>query len=366
MFKQIPAIAPAILKKIGIMLLSGAIAGITSSCLAQNLLAHWSLDEGNSPYSDSGWNGVTLYQDPATTKAIAGPGIAGGEAELNWRAVPGTSTRMFATNIALQTDSFGFSFWINLNYLNNGDNFIAKEMPNTTVVSGAQSVAWQVRVGETNIAGSAPVEFIVRGNSPTNSNFYGNVLSATNLPLFTSQNSWIHIAGGYDTSSGSMILFVNGVQSTSSNSTPGARSSDGSPFDIGTGENGSNYVVFAAGASIDDVQLYNRPLSASDAAFLMSNPGQDIRPFYINQMTYDSTSGNITASIISTNSVNLSYVAQVSSNLGSFTAITNVVAAGQNTVITLPKSAVDGIFGAGSYSSVFLKVYFINCFTGCN
>jgi len=366
MYKHIPAIAPGLSKMLVALLLSSAIAGITPSCLAQNLIAHWPLDEPASPYSDVGLNGITLLQDPTTTTAIAVPGIAGGAAELSWQSVPGTSTRLFATNSALQTDSFGFSFWINPNYLNNGDNFIAKEMPYTTVVSGAQSVAWQVRVGLTNTAGSAPIELIVRGNNPTNSNFYGNVFSTTKLPLFTSSSNWIHIAGGYDTTSGSLTLFVNGVQSTSGNSIPGARSSDGSPFDVGTGKNGANFAVFAAGANIDDVQLYNGPLSALDVVFLMANPGQDSRPFYITQMTVDPTSGNITASVISTNSANMSYVTQVSTNLNGFVAITNVVTLGQATTITLPKSVVDSMFGAGSYSSLFLKIYLLNCFTGCD
>jgi hypothetical protein len=342
------------------------VVGAVSSCPAEVLLAHWSLDESGSPYSDSSGNQTSLIQDAATTVAIAGPGIAGGAAQLNWQAVPGTSTRLSSTNNLLQSDSFGFSFWINPNYLNPGDNFIAKEMPYTTTVAGDQRMAWQVRVSTNNIAGSSPLELIVRGNNPTNGNFYGNVLSATNIPLFTSMTSWIHVAGGYDTGSGALILFVNGQESDSINSLPGSQSSDGSPFDVGTGRNGSDFVVFAAGSSIDDLQLYNGPVSPSDVSFLMANPGQDIRPFYITQMTYDPSSGSVTASVISTNYATMTYVTQVSTNLGGFVPVTNTIPVSQSSTVTLPKQVLDGLFGSSPRSSLFLNMYMLTIFAGCN
>jgi hypothetical protein len=284
---------------------------------------------------------------------------------LNWQAVPGTSTRLSATNNTLQTDSFGFSFWINPFYLNNNDNLIAKEMPYTTAVSGDHRIAWQVRVSGINNGGKSSLEFLVRGNNPTNGNFYGNVLSATNLPLFTGTSNWIHVAGGYAASSGAMTLYVNGQMSTSANSVPGAHSSDGSPFDIGTTKNGSDFVAFAAGTYMDDLQLYNGPLFAADVAFLMANPGQDIRPFTVTQMVYDSTTGNITATAFSTNCLNLNYVVEASTNLIGFTMVTNVMLGGQKTVITLPKTTIDSVFGNGPRSSLFIRMYLWNDFSGC-
>ena len=365
MYKPIPAIAGLDSIRISVFFWSWVIAGIVSSASAASLVAHWSLNELASPYPDSGWNGVAMYQDQATTLAISGTGIASSGASLNWQAVPGTSTRLSATNSTLQIDSFGFSFWINPSYLNNSDNFIAKEMPYTTAVSGDHRIAWQVRVSGVNVGGTSPLEFIVRGNNPTNGNFFGNALSTVNVPLFTGTSNWIHIAGGYDASSGALTLYVNGHLSTSTNSVPGAHSSDGSPFDVGTAKNGSNFVVFAAGTYVDDVQLYDGPLFAADVAFLMANPGQDIRPFTITQLACDSTTGNITATAISTNCLNLNYVVEASTNLVGFTMVTNLMLSGQKTVITLPKSTIDSVFGNGPRCSLFIRMYLWNDFSSC-
>jgi hypothetical protein len=365
MFSYITAITSRLSERIVICLSYVVVVGFVPSTSAANLIAHWTLNESISPYSDVSGNAAALVQDPATTTAIIGAGLAGAAAQLNWQPTPGTSTRLFATNSS-QADSFGFSFWINPAYLNNYDNLIAKEMPYTVSVNGFNRIAWQVRLSGSNVSGTSPLEFIVRGNNPTVGNFFGNVFSATNLTLFSSMTSWIHVAGGYDSMTGALTLFVNGLQSTAVNGVPGAHSSDSSPFDIGTTKNGSDFVAFAAGAFIDDVQIYNGPLSASDVAFLMANPGQDIRPFMITQMTYDSTSGNITASVNSTNGASTTYVVETSTNLAGFTSTTNVVPTGQSTIVTLPKSFIDGLFGSGPRSSLLLRCCLLNGFTGCN
>ena len=347
------------------LLVCGVIAGFAFSCVAANLVAHWTLKEPNGPYLDSSGNHAALFQDDATTPAISGVGIDGAAAQLNFQNPPGISTRLFATNAAMLSDSFGFSFWINPSYLNPSDNFIAREMPYSTSVSGDKRLSWQVRMAATNILGSAPVEFIIRGNDPSKGTFFGNVFSATNLPLFTTMSSWIHVAGGYDSMSGALVLFVDGVESVSSNSIPGAHSSGDSPFDIGTVKNGPDFVAFSAGTYIDDVQLYNGPLSVSDVAFLMANPGQDIRPFVINSMTYDSTSGSIIASVASTIEPDLLYTVKASTNLHNFTSVTNVMPSGGSTTIILPQSTLDDVFGPQPRSSLFLKIKSTTSFTGC-
>lgn len=74
-------------------------------------------------------------------------------------------------------------------------------------------------------------------------------------------NTWTHLAGVYDASSGAMTLYVNGVQAaTATDTTPWNATG---PLIIGHGWfNGANnnYV----NGSISDVQLYQAPLSASD------------------------------------------------------------------------------------------------------
>jgi hypothetical protein len=237
------------------------------------LLAHWKLNELSPPYADSGWNGISLNQDAATTLALTGAGLEGLAAQLNWQSTPGVSTRLFASNAVLQTDSFGFSFWFSPVYLAPFDNFIAKEMPYDNTVPGYSRLAWQVHLGDDNGSGAAPLEFVVRGNDRSQGDFFGNVFSAGNIPLYSESSEWIHVAGGYNATSGALSLFVNGVEADSANSIPGAHSSDGSPFAIGTARNGADFVAFAAGAFIDDVQLYNGPVSADKVVTLMGNPG---------------------------------------------------------------------------------------------
>ena len=244
---------------------------------AANLVAHWSMDQSGAPYTDASPNGINLNQDTDTTTAMSAGGIAGSAAQLNWQPTPGVSTRLFGNGTALQVNSFGFSFWLNPVFLNPFDNLIGKEMAFNNSVPGWARMAWQLQVGG-ETAGFAPLEFVIRGDNRANGDFYGNVFSAGNVALRSDTPDWIHVAGGYDSLTGALMLYLNGASATSGNSSPGAHSSDGSPFDIGTGRNGADLVTFAAGALIDDVQLYDGILSEYDVAYLRANPGLAIVP----------------------------------------------------------------------------------------
>ncbi|MGH7988846.1 MAG: LamG domain-containing protein, partial [Limisphaerales bacterium] len=330
----------------------GLFLGSASSSLGQNLVAHWTLNDASSPYADSSGNSIPLFQDSSTTIAISGAGIAGQAVQLSWQNPPGISTRLYATNAALQTDSFGFSFWLNPNYLNQNDNLIAKEMDYNSTATNR--IAWQVQVGNNNGASSEPIELNVYGDNRTLGSFYGNVISATNIPLQSSMTAWIHIAGGYDSRSGALSLFVNGIQAVSTNSISGANNSDGSPLDIGSGKNGDDFVVFAAGTYIDDVQIYDAPLTVSDVALLMANPGQSTNVFEI--MGMPSINPNGDATIIFNSTVGINYNLQVSTNLASFTTAANVTAVGQSTTNTLTKAYIDEVLGSAPRSQLFFRI----------
>lgn len=317
-----------------------------------NLIAHWKLDEQNAPYADSSGNGIPLFQDTNTTMAISGAGIAGAAAELNWQNPPGIATRLFATNAALQTDSFGFSFWLNPNYLNQNDDLMVKEMASNS--SATNPISWQVHVGNINNASAEPIELILYGDNRSLGGFYGNVLSATNIPLHTSFTDWIYVAGGYDSHSGALTLFVNGIEAVSTNSLPGADSADGSAIDIGSGKNGSNYVVFAAGTFIDDVQIYNAPLAASDVAVLMANPGQPTNSFLITQLPQMDSSGDATITFNST--VGMNYNIAVSTNLVSFAVAEVISATCNSTTVTLPQSYLAQVLGGSPGPRLFFRI----------
>lgn len=246
----------------------------TQSGIAANLLARWTLNEASSPYADSGPNGIQLLQDAATTTAISGSGVSSNSAELNWQS-PGPATRLSANGAALQTDSFGFSLWIQPVYLDQFNEILGKEMVYTNLANFLR-MSWQLQVGGKNPTNdSAPLELVVRGNNRNVGDFFGNVISSTELPLFASSTNWVHIVGGYDAASGSLSIWVNGAGSFNGG-TPGADNSDGSPLSIGTGLNGSDYVAFSAGAKVDEVQIYGSPLLADEVAYLRANPGKSL------------------------------------------------------------------------------------------
>jgi len=346
--------ASRLIDYVAVCLVFCAISVLTPTALAGKLVAHWTFDESGPPFSDTSGNSATLTLDPLTTAPLTGPGIVAAGTQLNWKQVPGTSTRLSSANAALQTDNFGFSFWLRPVYLDPGDNLIAKEMPATTAVSGSQRISWQVRISETNSNGSSPLEFVVRGNNPAIGNFFGNVLSAVSVPLFTNNANWFHVAGGYDTATGNLTLFVNGQESEATNSVAGARSSDGSPFDVGSVKNGANYVANAPLVYLDDLQLYNGPLAAPDVAFLMANPGCVSQSFIISSLSGSGTNGNMVITFNSTNTA--IYNVEASTDLATFIPVATPIAVGNVTTVTIPKSSLDEAFGAANRSKLYFRV----------
>jgi hypothetical protein len=334
---------------------------------ASMMVAHWRLDETNAPYRDSGLASNPLILDINTTTASADLGIAGAGTELFWQSVPGISTRLFGTNSTLQTDSFGFSFWVNPIYMNAWDNLIAKEMAYNSGVPTYSRIAWQVHLVADQGNGYAPLEFIVRGDNRANGDFYGNVISTVALPLTTNNPTgiWYHVAGGYDAATGGLRIFVNGTETDSGNGVAGAHNSDGSPFDVGTVKNGPDFVFFAANTIIDDVQIYNGSLESNDVAYLMANPGTPLGVPTVSQFTASDPNSNVTATFNSF--YGQLYAADVSTNASNFLFATNVTASSTDyTTVTLPKSVIDGIFGSGTRQQLYLRIRLLTKTPDCN
>ena len=250
-----------------ILMIPAALAGTLS---AAGLTAQWKFDEISPPYSDSGTNGMALAQDPGTATAVSATGIDGSSAQLNWQPVPGVATRLSATGAALQKNSFGFSFWINPIYLNANEVLISKEMAFDNSIPNFLRKSWQVQV-----LGSGKLELIVRGDNRANGDFFGAVQSTATLTLQSDTPDWIHVAGGYDSITGALSLFVDGTGNFTAG-TPGATSSDGAPLSFGTQKNGNDFVEFAAGVLLDEAQIYDAPLAADEVAFLRANPDKTV------------------------------------------------------------------------------------------
>src|SRR5438093_270671 len=117
-------------------------AFITNSSFAARLVAHWKLNETSPPYADDSGNSTALTLDPATAVPIAGTGVDGAAAHLRWNNPPGVSTRLCAYHGVLQNDSFGFSIWINPQFLSPSDNLMAKEMPANNSGPAYTRLAW--------------------------------------------------------------------------------------------------------------------------------------------------------------------------------------------------------------------------------
>jgi hypothetical protein len=329
---------------------------LTCSASGANLVAHWTFDQTNSAiFSDSGPNGIETTLDPGSTTVGTGEGISGNAALLNWQAVPGVATRLYAVGAPLQTDSFGFSFWIQPVYLNPYDSLIGKEMCYYANANSYLRMAWQVQVGAES-AGTAPIEFVVRGDTRTNLNFFGNVLSTSNVGLRVAVPQWIHIAGGYNSGSGQLSLFINGNGITN-NGTAGADCSDGSPLIAGSARNGTNFVAFAAGTYMDDLQIYDAPLAGSDVSYLFSNPGKDLgtaQSLTITTFAYDPQSGDLS---VSYNFVGgHDYATDVSVDLVTWVEAAGFDATCECGTIALSKSVVDSVLGPAPRSVLYVRV----------
>lgn len=324
-------------------------AGTVSPCPAAHMVARWKLDEAAAPYADSGPNGVALALDAATTSPVLGPGLDGAGAQLNWTS-PGPSTRLYASGGALQTDSFGFALWLNPVYINQYDNLLLKEMVYNGTIPAWSRLAWQLHFLADTGSGTAPLELVVRGDNRAQSDYFGSVACSTNLPLHASTAEWIHIAGGYDARTGQVSLYVNGTPATAAG-LPGAHNSDGSPLSIGTARNGAGFVAYAATALLEDVQVFDGPLSAVEVAWLRANPGAvflDIHRVALPgngdaQVTFNSVSGR-------------NYEVQASTNLSAFLPATAITGTGTAMTVTLSKTVLDGLFGASPRSQLFVRI----------
>lgn len=344
------------LTRIMLCLASLALVAASTPANAANLVAHWTLNEASPPYADSTTNLGTLYLDPDTYGAPGGPGTDGGAcAHLDWNSVPGTSTRLFATNSAIQTDSFGFSFWMLPNWVNEWDNLIVKEMAYDPIAPDWAKQAWQLHfLGDFNADGNVALELVVRGTYRTNVDhvgFFGVVSSADNLPMHQMYTNWVHVAGGYDAVTGDVTLYVNGVQFLSPG-TPGATNSDGSPLSIGTAKNGDNqFINFAAGTWIDDVRIYDGPLTQAEVNTLRSNNTN----FNVTKFARDSGTGDLT--LVYPSAGLQSYTVYAATNLtGSWLTVSNVIATDLATTNVLTTADLDAKFGASPRKSVFVRV----------
>jgi fructan beta-fructosidase len=318
------------------------------------LVAHWKLDEGGPWFGDWSGHENNLDADGVTTPPQKVPGVDGEGLTLNWQESHGITTRLFTDGAALQSDSFGFSFWIRPLRIAAGENLIAKEMP-PVADEAFTRLGWQVQVGADDGAGKAGLELVVRGGDRSQGDFFGSVKSAANLPLHQEASEWVHVAGGYDSTNGALSLFVNGEESAA-RGRAGARHADGSWISVGSVRNGTDFVSYGAVSAIDDIQLYDAPVSAYEAAYLRTHPGEQFTRDKHFKVTAHA-GGPRGDLVTSFNAIpGWRYRIEGSRDLASFTPVGEIEASSVETTARVPKAMVDEVFGTAARANFFTRV----------
>jgi fructan beta-fructosidase len=296
----------------------------------------------------------SLELDLVTSPPTKTAGVDGDGALLEWREAEGVTTRLFASGDALQTDGFGFSFWMKPSHLSPGENLIAKEMPPDGGPDFTR-LAWQVQVGNDNGAGVAPLELVVRGGDRSNGNFFGSVNTPVTLPLWTPMDEWVHVAGGYDASTGALCIYLNG-RDASAHGRPGAKHADGSWFSAGTVRNGIDFVRFGALAAIDDIQVYDAPLSAYEVTWLRKNPGSAVTPGK-HFKTTGFAGGPAGDQWVTFNSHNgWYYTIEASTTMETFIPVATIRASGESTTTRVTPAQINGALGGAPRPRLFFRV----------
>ncbi|WP_350276525.1 LamG-like jellyroll fold domain-containing protein [Kribbella sp. HUAS MG21] len=227
----------------------------------------------SGPLSPAGWwklnatkgtNVVDSSDHDFTATATSGVTWSGGAAAFNGS----TGWATTAERVLDTTESFTVTAW-------------AKLGTNTTT----QSVVSQ----DANVNSGFELQYLKTENRWS---FTRNLTDATAAPSATAQstaaptlNTWTHLVGVYNAVDGKMTLYVNGAaQGTAADTTPIASSGS---LAIGRSKyNGTTEAPFSG--SVAQVQVYQRPLSASDVSSLYGRGWSEARPLgdVINRTTY--------------------------------------------------------------------------------
>ncbi|MBU0679389.1 MAG: PEP-CTERM sorting domain-containing protein [Verrucomicrobia bacterium] len=238
------------------------------------LVSYWDMDETSSPYANSQDGVNPLLQDPGSTTAGSVGGISGNAAYLNYQD-PGPSTRVVTTSDPQSSSTFGFSFFINPQFVGAGDQFVAAEATGGTISTRAFDY-WTWAVRAVTVGGGLGLEFIVRGQGGVGNEGFASQVSGEVLADGGGQSGhWYHIAGGYDSGDGSIDLYVRDMTddpsaTAYSGSGDSGMTTHGAGFSLGTTAYNGGYVNFSAGTYIDEVSLYDSTLTALDVANIES------------------------------------------------------------------------------------------------
>lgn len=244
-----------------------------SSITSTGLVGHWKLDETSGTLQDSSdyGNDGTAVGDPEYASAGVinyAMGFDGADDYINMGDIDATEPG---------TDDFTVAAWISVD---GGDNGIIIEDRNSL---GA-AVLWELGVDggtQSNCRiGSTGDGKLFVGEQNNNQGFAGQTCGETAI---VDDGSWHHVA--FTRNGTTRTLYVDGAVDISGSYANIADIANDGPFTI----NSPNSYLNAA---IDDVRVYNRPLSAAEIAglYAMGN-GYNVRDGLVGWWTLDETAG---------------------------------------------------------------------------
>ncbi|MFB0555997.1 MAG: LamG domain-containing protein [Phycisphaerae bacterium] len=210
------------------------------STASAELIGWWRFDEGTgTTASDSSGNG---YDGTINGDAQWVAGQLGGALQFN-----GTNVEVRAPHIPLDNRSFTVAMWVNPVL------FTGEQCVFTQNQSGAINLSLHFRLGGPG-SGNVPAGGVRMG-------FYSNDLDTVGGII--QDNTWYHITFWYDFENQDRRIYINGVQTAQGSATAYLGTSGDTV--IGTWDINNQWFQ----GIIDDVQLYNHPLTENEIQAVM-------------------------------------------------------------------------------------------------
>ncbi|MFE2301571.1 LamG-like jellyroll fold domain-containing protein [Streptomyces sp. NPDC059445] len=214
---------------------------------------------GDASGHPAGWwklnqNSGTNITDSSGTgnTATAGSGVTWSDDAAKFAGTTtGTGSVVDTTGPVLDTSaSYTVSAWVNLGDTSTFRTFVAQ--------GGTNRPSFYLQYSKTDNA----YRFHAANADVTSPTAFYDATASTAPAL----NTWTHLVGVFDATTGSMKLYVNGTQAGSgTNSAPWTGTG---PLSIGGSETASGTTSDVVAGSVGDVQVYQRALSATDVTSL--------------------------------------------------------------------------------------------------
>ncbi|MGW2696099.1 LamG-like jellyroll fold domain-containing protein [Streptomyces sp. NPDC001296] len=208
--------------------------------------AWWRLDQtSGSSVSDNSGNGNT---------ATAGSGVTWSDGAAHFNGSTSGAGSVVATNgpVLNTASSYTVSAWVNLSDTSTYRTFVAQGGTNRAsfyLQYSPPNNSFRLHAASQDLA------------SP--SAFYDAV-----APAPAALNTWTHLVGEFDAGTGALKLYVNGALAATV-SDPSPWSGTG-PLSVGGTETAGGTITDAVAGSVDNVQLYQRPLTGTEISALYS------------------------------------------------------------------------------------------------